>query len=79
MAKRRKKTKKKKYATGGSTSGASGGGSGSGNWIDMVKDVGSAYYGGIGLLANDIKSIKKMKVDAKTGAMYKKGGIIQHD
>lgn len=36
-------------------------------------------YGGIGEIASDIKSIKSMKVDAKTGAMYKKGGIIQHD
>tara|TARA_R110002012_G_scaffold2179_2_gene10441 strand:+ start:815 stop:967 length:153 start_codon:yes stop_codon:yes gene_type:complete len=40
---------------------------------------GMALLGAIPSIASDIKSIKSMKVDAKTGKMYKKGGIIQHD
>ena len=64
MAKKRKK--KKKYAGGG-------------GMAEMAKAAGSAYYGGLSQLAGDIKSIKNMKVDPKTGAYYKKGGIIQHD
>lgn len=39
----------------------------------------TALLGAVGQIAGDIKSIKSMKVDAKTGKMYKKGGIIQHD
>jgi len=40
---------------------------------------GMALLGALPDIASDIKSIKSMKVDAKTGKMYKKGGIIQHD
>lgn len=41
--------------------------------------AGGAILGAVGQITDDIKSIKSMKVDAKTGKMYKKGGIIQHD
>jgi len=36
-------------------------------------------FTGVKSIADDVKMIKGMKVDAKTGEMYKKGGIIQHD
>ena len=36
-------------------------------------------FGGVATIADDIKSIKSMKVDAKTCKMYKKGGLVQYD
>ena len=39
----------------------------------------TTLFGAVGSIADDIKSIKSMKVDAKTGKMYKKGGLVQYD
>ena len=47
--------------------------------VGGVVTAAKTIFTGVKGIADDVKMIKGMKVDAKTGAMYKKGGIIQHD